>query len=589
MALSLRKKAAGDDEGEEKAARADKPKRVKSDSSASARNAKSKRFILIVGDEGAILIFMHGAKVVRRLFAPSASANHSHAMTEIMQANPNVRVSVLVDVLDQQYVQQTFPPVSSMSVGGLVKRRLDRDFQKEDLKGAIQLGRDKTGRKEWKYLLVALVRTPLIAEWVDLVAELPNRVVGIYLVPVEAAHYISMLRRRLTNEASRPWQLLISHNKVSGFRQVVIHEGKLVFTRVSQAIDDAIPAVIAGNIEQEIITTMEYLKRLGFNDNAELDAYVVVSQDVIETLDLKRFGFGSAKALSPMNVSELLKLEQAALTADRFGDVVMAAAFGIAKARTLKFSNAYLDKLSKLYQARKAILAFAVLVALVLIGLMISTGMDMASDMYDVSHGQSKQLLVTNDLAKFKKSVDGLNEDVAFKSAVIATIDSYFKDELKPEDFVTMLAPIVTPQQRISGFMWEINDGTRTAQAGSAVPIGNNDKLPLLVDLNLDVADAGNTLDVVDKAANDFVANLKARLPQYDIVVDPYGWHKEESHGDDTTQELNAPSSIVVQTTVANIHLRGPKKMPGNNAPGGAPAPAMPAPVPSSAQPPVTP
>ena len=540
-----------------------------------------KRFVLLIGDEGAILIFMQGAKVVRRLFAPSAQPSHSEAMTEIMKANPAVPISVLVDVLDQQYVPQTFPPVSSMSVGGLVKRRLERDFQADDLKGSLQLGRDKTGRKEWKYLLVALAKTPLMAEWLDLIVELPNETKGIYLVPIEAVNYVGMIGRKLSSDKPRPWQLLISHNKVSGFRQVVMHDGKLIFTRVSQAIDDAIPAVIAGNIEQEIINTVEYLKRLEFRDSADLEATIVVSQDVIDTLDLKRFSFGRAVALSPMNVSEMLGLEQAALTADRFGDVVMAAAFGISKRRMLRFSNAYIEKLSKLYKASIGIRVFAALAVITLIGAMVSTLTDMVDDYSDVSHSEAKQSLVKKDLDKLKKAVEGLNQDVAFKSAVVATYDSYLKDIVKPEDFVTQIAPLVTQQQRVVNFSWDMADASKTTPAA---PGATADKLPLSVEVNVDFAGAGSTLDVVDRTANDFLAALKAKMPQYDVVADAFPWKKDESHGaEDAALELSAPSSISVQNAVATIHLHGIKMGDASN-PGIANSPVAGNPAPTPGQ-----
>ena len=125
-----------------------------------AGSKKGSRFVLIVGDEGVILVFMNGSKVVRRLFAPSAQPSHTEAIRDIMYGNPGVPIYMLIDVLDQQYIPHTFPPVSSLSVGGLVKRRIDRDFQPDDLKGALPLGRDKAGRKEWKFLLVSLARTP---------------------------------------------------------------------------------------------------------------------------------------------------------------------------------------------------------------------------------------------------------------------------------------------------------------------------------------------------------------------------------------------------------------------------------------------
>lgn len=534
-----------------------------------AKGGRAKRFVLIIGDEGAILIFMQGSKVVRRLFAPSAQQSHSEAVVDIMRQNPNVSVSILTDVIDQQYIPQNFPPVSQLSVGGLVKRRLDRDFQMEDLKGSIQLGRDKEGRKEWKYLLIALAKTPLISEWIDLLVELPNELKGIYLVPVEAVNYISMLNKKRGDDKPLPWQLLISHNKVSGFRQVVMNNGKLIFTRVSQAIDDAIPAVIAGNVEQEIINTIEYLKRLGFTDNADLNATIIISQDVIGTLDLDRFGFGRAESMTPIAVAERLGLEQAALSADRFGDVVMAAAFGIAGKRTLRFSTAYIDKLRILYLAQIAIKVLVVMVALVLLFMSGSTASDIISDYYSISDTDYRAQQQKPDLTKAQQAVAGLNRDVAFKSAVVATYDAYLKDALEPEDFVADFAPFNTLHHRVTDFTWEVTDTSTKTAAGAPppTPSGAGAVLPLKVKLDIDFSGAGNTLDIVDKNATELMDDLKVKLPQYDITADPFPWQKEESHSEEVAVEVNSPSSVVVTNAVGTVNFKGIKKVGRVSAP----------------------
>lgn len=550
------------------------PRKTSSGGKKSAMKGGKKRFVLLVGDEGAILIFMHGAKVVRRLFAPSAQPSHSEAMVEIMQTNPSVAVTLLVDVIDQQYVPQTFPPVSPLSVGGLVKRRLERDFQPEDLKGSLRIGRDAAGRKEWRYLLVALAKTPLISEWLDLILGLPNQMKGVYLVPIEAVNYLSMMSKKRSNDKPLPWQLLISHNKVSGFRQVVLNNGKLIFTRVSQAIDDAIPAVIAGNIEQEIINTIEYLKRLEYRESSELEATVVVSQDVIESLDLQRFNFGRAYKLNPLDVAELLGLEQAALSADRFGDVVLGAAFGISKKHALRFTNAYIEKLEKLYKARLGIRVGAILVAfalVVLAGLSVVAAVENASA---VTQAEKKYAAIQADLQKMKRAVDGLNKDVAFKSAVVATYGAYILADPKIEESLAPIVPLLDMQNRIVAMVWDITGSEPKNGAGASpspsAAAANSEKLPLELKLDIDFAASGNTVDIVDAAANRLLEAMTKNLPRYDITTDTFPWRKEESQNERVSLDQSATQSTALQNAVGIFRLRGLKK-PTTAAAGAAP------------------
>lgn len=569
MALSISKKSKSE------SAVPQPPKRkLEKGGKAPGKNGK-KRFILLIGDEGAILIFMQGAKVLRRLFAPSASPSHSEAISEIMKSNPSVSVTLLMDVIDQQYVPHTFPPVSALSVGGLVKRRQDRDFQPEDLKGALQIGRDKTGRKEWKYLLVALAKTPLLGEWLDVILNLPNEMKGIYLVPVEAENYLTMLSKKLTEQKPKPWRLLLSHNKVSGFRQVVTHNGKLIFTRVSQAIDDAIPAVIAGNIEQEIINTMEYLKRLEFRDNAELEATVIVSQDVIDLLDLGRFNFARTSILSPLSVAETLGLEQAALSADRFGDVVMASAFAVSRKHALRFSNAYIEKLSKIYKAHLGVRIAAVLLSLLLVGMAVNSVLTAISDEGAITVASSKRSALQAKLTDSQRKVDGLTKDVAFKSAVVGAYDKYMNNTPDLEASLKNIVPLINAQQRVINMTWDL---TGAANANSANPgaAPGSEKLPLNVTLEVDFSSAGNTVETLNAAAEALRTAMENNLKEYTVKVDPFPWLKEEGQQTKISLDQATDARNTIANAVVTFHLSGLKKVAGAAAPSSSPPAANP-------------
>jgi hypothetical protein len=571
MALTLKKSSGkeGSGKGREGKGAARPPKPPKTG------GGKKQRFTLIIGDEGTILIYMQGAKVVRRLFAPSPQPTHTEAMVELMRAHPKVPVLLLADVLDQQYIRQTFPPVAAMSVKGLVTRRLDRDFQAEDLKGSLPLGRDKTGRKEWNFLLIALVRTPLMQAWLDLVVELPNELKGIYLVPVEAQIYLETLRATITSDKPKPWQLLVSHNKISGFRQIVVREGKLVFTRVTQAIDDAIPAVIAGNIEQEILNTLEYLRRLGFQENNGLEALLVVSQDVHDALDLKRFGFAGAHVLTPLDVADALGLEQAALSADRFGDVVMAAAFSRAKKRILHLSTPYADKLAMLYKVRKGVIALAAVAGLALGVMSVMNIVTASGDSAAVDAVEAKRSGLQQQLAQLKKIIAGLNHDVAFKSAVVTTYDDYVKPMQDPVDFAGELSSFLSGEQRVRSFEWGAS-GTMTGGEGTggtqavATPASTSSNIGALTETRVEIEFMGQYADTeaLTRSTNLFLANLKNKMPDYDITHDAFPWLSDSQKNLEISFDQQYVASPIKEgQNRLVLHFKGPKKAGAAAAP----------------------
>ncbi len=490
-------------------------------------SARGQRFVLLVGDEGGILIFMRGKKVVRRLFSPTPQRDHTVSLVELMQANPKVPLSILVDVMDQQYVRHSFPPVSIFSVGGLVKRRLNRDFVAEDLKGSLPLGRDKTGRKEWNFLLVSLANTPMIQQWLELVVDLPNELRGIYLTPVESQVYIPMLKRYMPQQTPAvPWQLLVTHNKISGFRQAVLKDGKLVFTRVTQAIDDAVAAVIAGNIEQEIINTLEYLRRLGFQENASLEMIVIAAHEVKESIDLKRFNTAGAVVLTPLEVAEMMGLEQAALSADRFGDVVMAVCFGLARKHVLKFQTAYAKQLAQFYTIRRGAFVLAGIAALLMGFAAMSDIVSAISNRSEASSVEDKRKPVQAKLAGIKRSIGGLNIDVAKKSAIVAAYDAYITDAPEPTTFVADLAPLLTPEMRITSLIWAPNDKKPDDKnSGSGIA-----KSPLMITVEMEFTAPFEDIEALSKAVEASVAMLKDKMPGYEIATGAFPWL--ESGGD---------------------------------------------------------
>ena len=535
------------------------------------KGGKEKAFVLLIGDEGAILVFMEGPKVVRRLFAMSPKPSHTEAILKLLQTNPKVPITILVDNIDQQYVRQSFPPVSSLSVKNLVQRRIDRDFQAEDLNGYLPVGRDKIGRKEWHFLLISLAKTEILSEWIDLIIELPTPFKGIYLAPVEATEYIPNLFNAVGTNSTSEWQLLLTHNKISGYRQVVLHNGKIVFTRVAQATDDAIPAVIAGNIEQEIISTLEYLKRLEFDEDAGLDMITITSSEVCESLDLKRFNLGETKKLSPLDVANALNLEQAALSADRFGDVVMACAFIRAKKHVLKFTTVYAKALDKLYSAKKGVKIAGSLMIVALVGLSVQNVLTVVENKSLTNTSIEKRQALGAELSSLQKKVEGLDKNLAFKSAVVAMYDTYIKKETQPLAFAAALMPHLTPEERLVSLEWTLNSAAKSTNGAAVTTSDKNALVTIKAEFEL----KGNypDMDAVAKASTAFVQDMIRAMPEYTVTNDPFSWEKEKSKGLEISFDPQREGTARTGNERVIIYFNGPKKVEPKPADAAAPSP----------------
>lgn len=342
------------------------------------QSGRSGVFILFIGDEGAILTYQENNAVVRRLYAESPESKSAAAFSDLLRTRPRAPIYVLVDLMEQAYVRHTLPPVSALGAKKIVERRLARDFAAEDLKSAMSLGKEKTGKKEWNYLLIALPYSGVLKGWCELLAELPNRLKGVYLLPVESEpiiHALNAALTKLSGTATQPggakkrlknvaatknqgstdtasadntvWDVMVVHNKTGGFRQVVLKDGRLVFTRMAQSVFDENPEMLAGNIEQEVRNTIEYLKRLSFREDAQLRILFIVNSDIKLHLSTDMFNASTAHALTPYEAAELIGLTNCVLSGDSYADVFLSCAFlkkGKRKVRLLPDSARELER-----------------------------------------------------------------------------------------------------------------------------------------------------------------------------------------------------------------------------------------------------
>lgn len=502
--------------------------------------AKAGKFVLIVGDEGAILTYFQAGKVIRRLFAPSSSYTDTRGLLECLEADPKAPIYMLVDVMDQSYVQQTLPPVSSLSINNLIKRKMERDFAAEDLKGALQIGREKEGRKDWKYLFVTLSHSPQLQSWIDLVIDLPNHFKGIYLVPVEAENFVHQLRQKITGkkvkkgkaEAGEPrWQLIVTHNKVGGFRQVVLNDGKLIFARLAQPIGDSKPDVIAGSIEQEVSVTVEYLKRLGYGEDQGLEFFAIVADGIKSHIDPANIQATAAYLLSPHETAELLGMEQVTEPTDQFADVLLSAAFVRAKGHLLKLETEQSQHLNKLYAANMGVKAVGVLGVMAALGAIGFYGIKIPTWKDELDSIQSKTRSAEIRLADvLEKEKENLPEDL---ERITDLVDMHQLLTNLGESPLTALQRFKRFLQGKNAFVanitWRNEDtllsgggsGTQPGRGRGGAPAQAEQPPKVTFNVALDVYETGRgTKDFNQYITNEFTPQLEAAFPDYDVLLE---------------------------------------------------------------------
>lgn len=435
-------------------------------------------FVMFIGDEGAVLIRITRGKVRQRLFAADTSDDNIKPFREALAEEPKADIVLLADTIDQTYVRQTLPPVSSMSVQKLIRRRLEREFQGSDIKGAIVLGRSKEGRKDWNFLMAGLDRSQAVAMWVDFVETLPNPFLGIYLVPVEAEILVRELSHVLevpmSGEGASQWQFLVSYNKVGGVRQVIFKEGRMVFTRVGQPVGELTPEVIAGNIEQEVQSTVEYMKRLSYQPQDGLDLFLIAAAEVNAMIDASKLKASNLWKFTPHEAAELLKIEGATQPMDKFGDVLLASVLGGGRKHVMKLLTPLLKSVDKWIRIRATQRVACAILAVALLGYTATLLVDMVQNRQqaeDVEYSlrQSTQLL-DSLRAQAPKAPDQVDK-------IIDMVDVYQAmntQAVSPISYITRLSQSLPEEVRVTSIEWKI-DGSPAV----AAPTGAAASAPL--------------------------------------------------------------------------------------------------------------
>lgn len=536
--------------------------------SRASRSTAGAKFVLFIGDEGAILIYIKDNVVQNRQFVPDAGEQNLSELKNSLAADPKAPIMMVIDTLDQTYVQQTLPPVSSLSVSKLIKRRLERDFGANDIKGAIILGRETSGRKDWNFLMVGLEKSPQLTVWLDFISSQPNRFQGIYLVSAEAEIIVKDLRRAIDGEDTGPgaqWTFFVSHNKVGGFRQVILKNGKLIFTRMAQPIGESTPEVIAGSIEQEMLSTIEYMRRLSFNPQDGLDIYIIASTAIKTAIDANKFEANQFRILTPYEVAQYLAIEGATQPTDQFGDVVLAAGIGCSRKHVLTLSTLSVQQFDQMYAILKAQRAAAALIGLGLLGYAGMTGFDMVTTYMETNDLETNRLAQQKALEQLQQEIKDSKLDVEKTNDVIDLYQQLLQEKLSPLPVIAALSNTLKPPVVVKGIEWTLDD--KPAQSAPAAPPepGTQGTPKMTAQITMEFPMETN-VEAFRNATKSLLNELKTVFKGYDVSYThmPAGYSENEkmdmAFGNETAA---APSSGVleVQLTIKGDALMAMPKL----------------------------
>ncbi len=340
-----------------------------------------KNIVVTIGNNGAIVALHEGNNIKNKIFLDELNDKTKEQLKNIFLSNKSAQIYILLDTVDQIYKKKSYPLVRKGDLTRLIKRDLATDGDKESLKNYIILNRKKAKNKtpqnnKWESLFVSASNSEIITAWVEFLLEMPNRLVGIYMSPVESFQLLNLLKKDIlaqskTRVKRNELYCLIAQNKVSGIRQIVFSDSGIVFTRIVDY--DFSQPEFSEKYEQDLYSTFEYLKRL-FPDASisELDIINILPSEGIEVIkkinasELSFINYTPSQASAKIGFSDLLSNNSSSC------DLLISKVFS-KSTKLLRFSTPKILSLEKFFLGLKvSYFAYLAFIAATLIAIIFS-------------------------------------------------------------------------------------------------------------------------------------------------------------------------------------------------------------------------
>ncbi len=182
--------------------------------------------VLLIGGDRAVLYLFDGARLAHAYIF--AADDHGYALFDrCLKEIGQSPLCVLVDVVEEEYRQDTVPHVSAADRRAVLARKYARLFRGTPYHHALAQGRESEGRKDDRVLLTAITRAEVLSPWLTPLLEHKVPVAGIYSLPVLSERLLKRIGASGSNV------LLISLQKTSGLRQTFFRDGQLKISRLA--------------------------------------------------------------------------------------------------------------------------------------------------------------------------------------------------------------------------------------------------------------------------------------------------------------------------------------------------------------------
>ncbi|MBF0381354.1 MAG: hypothetical protein HQL69_10070 [Magnetococcales bacterium] len=187
-------------------------------------------------------------------FTPDEEGHNKFA--EVMSVRPEVPVTMLVDLIEEEYRTETIPHVFGPDRVALHQRRSSRAFPASPYNYLEIQGREKKkGRRDDIAMLCGITDPDIISGWLNILAEKKVSLAGVYSLPLLSMKLLKPL------DGISPATLMVSWQSTSGLRFSFFSGNHLKMSRMAP-VPEPEPKLYSELFVSELAKTREYLGSL---------------------------------------------------------------------------------------------------------------------------------------------------------------------------------------------------------------------------------------------------------------------------------------------------------------------------------------
>src|SRR5262245_41968738 len=197
-----------------------------------------KRLLYFSATRAVLYRCAHGRLAVESSFANNEEG--AQAFAAHFRTAPAGLFYVLVDIVEEDFHQETIPFVRGADRRTLVGRKLAQRYRDTSLSLVISLGYEKTQRRDERLLLSSFTNNAQFQPWLSVLRDKEAALAGVYSVALAAP-------RPALKVGPKKASVLLVTLQQAGLRQSFIDGGKIRFSRLGplEAADAADPNRVA--------------------------------------------------------------------------------------------------------------------------------------------------------------------------------------------------------------------------------------------------------------------------------------------------------------------------------------------------------